>query len=85
MNIETLKRGITIQENIVYWTKKLAELTEAINGITDEDTFFTEVRSTGFKEKITIGQLLPSREILALYQERVKKEIDCLQAEFEAL
>ncbi|MBC8620743.1 hypothetical protein H8788_23705 [Parabacteroides faecis] len=85
MNLETLKKGNTIQENIVYLTKKLALLTEAINGITEEDTLYTDIRSSAWNEKIIIGDLVPGKEILILYRDRVRKKIDSLETEFAAL
>lgn len=85
MNLETLKKGNAIQEDIVYLTKKLAQLTEAINGITDEDMLYTDIRSSAWNEKIVIGDLVPGKEILNLYRDRVRKKIDFLEAEFAAL
>lgn len=85
MNLETLKRGNDIQENIVFLTKSLALLTESMNRITEEDFLITEVRSSAWKEKIAVGNLLPGMEILTLYKDRIKAEIDRLQMEFDAL
>lgn len=85
MTKETLKTANAIQEDIVYLTKKLTEVTDAINSIQEDDLVITELRSSSWREKISVGKLLPGEEILTIYQGRIKEKIKELEKQFDSL
>lgn len=85
MTKETLKTANAIQEDIVYLTKKLAEVTDAINSIQEDDLVIIELRSSSWREKISVGKLLSGEEILTMYQERIKEKIKELEKQFDSL
>lgn len=85
MTKETLKTANAIQEDIVYLTKKLAEVTDAINSIQEDDLVITELRSSSWREKISVGKLLPGEEVLTMYQRRIKEKIKELEKQFDSL
>lgn len=85
MTKETLKTANAIQEDIIYLMKKLAEVTDAINSIQEDDFIITELRSSSWRQKISVGNLLPGEEILTVYQEKIKKKIKELEERFDTL
>lgn len=85
MKLETLKKANSIREDINYAHVLLEKTNEAIEQIDDRYQIFTDLRAGCWKEKISIGGLLPGSEILFLYRERLIAKIEHMEAEFAAL